>query len=169
MVSFKEIDDVHLSTDSEGEEPVDIKSKKKQHKKLIQDIDVISGVSKKRLKKTKRTEPSQEVSEFSWSTGQDTDSKVGLSDLVECLETDTQKLASMKNKLRNVEKTTKVLDKPLRKPEQQKVERTIAFEETSKDIGKWNSTVQKNREAEHLSFPLQPYTAPKPTINSITT
>lgn len=169
VVTFKEIDDIHLSSDSEPEnEVLDKKSNKKRHKKLIQEIDAISGVTKKRSKKTKRNEPSQEASEFSWSTGKSDDGKVGINDLVGCLETDTQKAASMKKKLRIMNKTTKTLEKPLHKPEQQRVERTVAFEETSKDISKWNDTVQKNRAAEHLSFPLAPFVPRKPNVSSIT-
>ncbi|KXJ13096.1 U3 small nucleolar RNA-associated protein 14-like A [Exaiptasia diaphana] len=53
-----------------------------------------------------------------------------------------------------MEKNAGTLDVPLNKPEAEKIQRTVAFDETSKEVGKWQPIVKKNREAEHLSFPL---------------
>jgi len=165
---MENIDEVHLSSDSE-DEVVDKKTKKKRHKKLMKDIETLSGATKKRSKKTKRTEPTPEISEHAWTTGQDRTNKVNLSDLVGCLKTDTKKIATMKNQLRTMEKSKQVLEKPLHKPEQQRVERRVAYDETKKDISKWDETVRKNRDAETLNFPLQSYQAPKQTISTIST
>lgn len=66
-----------------------------------------------------------------------------------------------------MQRNSDTLDIPLPKPEVQKIQRTIAYEETKKDIEKWAPTVKKNREAEHLSFPLKPYTPPTPSLRGL--
>jgi U3 small nucleolar RNA-associated protein 14 len=52
---------------------------------------------------------------------------------------------------------------PLSKNIQDRLHREAAFKETSKDISKWVPVVKKNREAEHLRFPLN---ESKPVIMS---
>ncbi|KIW94757.1 uncharacterized protein Z519_04734 [Cladophialophora bantiana CBS 173.52] len=43
---------------------------------------------------------------------------------------------------------------PLAKRQQDRLDRSAAYEETKKELGKWIETVKQNRRAEHLSFPL---------------
>ncbi|KAF7724213.1 hypothetical protein EC973_001232 [Apophysomyces ossiformis] len=47
------------------------------------------------------------------------------------------------------------LDAPLPKRIQDRVERQAAYKEANKEISRWQPTVKENREADHLSFPLQ--------------
>ncbi|KIW26141.1 uncharacterized protein PV07_09264 [Cladophialophora immunda] len=43
---------------------------------------------------------------------------------------------------------------PLAKRQQDRLDRSAAYEETKKELGKWIETIKQNRRAEHLSFPL---------------
>ncbi|XP_065649628.1 U3 small nucleolar RNA-associated protein 14 homolog A isoform X2 [Hydra vulgaris] len=141
--------------------------KKKRHKNLLKDIKSISGVKRKRFKKNTITEPSNEISEHNWSTGAST--KLQLHELVGSLDSNDQPIAITKKKLRKMENTTKILDKPLSKPESQKIQREVAYTQTKEEVSKWDPTVQKNREAEQLVFPLNQFKPPSITINSLVT
>lgn len=44
---------------------------------------------------------------------------------------------------------------PLAKRQQDRLDRSAAYDETKKELSKWIETVKENRRAEHLSFPLQ--------------
>ena len=43
---------------------------------------------------------------------------------------------------------------PLAKRQQDRLDRSAAYEESKNEIGKWTETVKRNRRAEHVSFPL---------------
>ncbi len=43
---------------------------------------------------------------------------------------------------------------PLAKRQQDRLDRSAAYDESKKELGKWVETVKQNRRAEHLSFPL---------------
>ena len=49
----------------------------------------------------------------------------------------------------------KKLDVPLAKRQQDRLNRTAAYEKSKKTLDRWIDTVKHNRRAEHLSFPLQ--------------
>lgn len=49
---------------------------------------------------------------------------------------------------------TKKLDIPLAKRQQDRIDRTAAYEKTNETLDRWNETVKQNRRAEHLVFPL---------------
>jgi U3 small nucleolar RNA-associated protein 14 len=46
------------------------------------------------------------------------------------------------------------LDVPLAKPIKERLERQAAYEETKREVSKWQPLVKANREADHLEFPL---------------
>ena len=43
---------------------------------------------------------------------------------------------------------------PLAKRQQDRLDRSAAYDETKKELGKWTETVKQNRRADHISFPL---------------
>jgi len=151
------LDDVEI--DSSGEESgcEDNEKKEKKHRKLLNDLDQSLGNRKKKQFSSSRTEASREISEYNWSSNAD---KVSLSDLVGSLDSTCKSVAKVKKKLSTMENKTQVLEKPLEKVQKARVDRSVAYEETSKDISKWNATVQKNREAEQVTFPLANYKPP---------
>lgn len=50
--------------------------------------------------------------------------------------------------------TSKKLDIPLPRRQQEKLQRSAAYEKTSETLNRWTDTVKHNRRAEHLFFPL---------------
>lgn len=154
------LDDVEIcsenSEESDEEEEGSI-GKDQRHKKLLSDLSEKLGHGKKREFSSSRTEPSNDVSEYTWSSNKD---KVSLQDLVSVLDSSCKSVTKVKKKLKKMQNKTEALDKPLEKVHRERVERSVAYEETTKDISKWNQTIQKNREAEHLVFPLGSYKPP---------
>lgn len=68
----------------------------------------------------------------------------------------------MKNSLKLMNKeqkekrpgASKMLDVPLSRREQGRVDRSAAYEKTNETLDRWKETVKENRKAEHLVFPL---------------
>jgi U3 small nucleolar RNA-associated protein 14 len=54
------------------------------------------------------------------------------------------------------------------KPAKERINRSAAFEEAKDDISKWTGVVKRNREAEHLSFPMNAPQAPAHSNASLT-
>ncbi|XP_051878223.1 U3 small nucleolar RNA-associated protein 14 homolog A [Pristis pectinata] len=138
----------HHLTASEDEDGSDDERK---HQKLLEAISSLSD--KKRKKKAERTEASLQVSEFTVSS-EGTNEKIELSDLVGNLQPSSSSLNKVKKQLTKFEKTKKPLDLPLNKQQTEKIQRTLAYEKTTKEITKWDHVVRQNRKAEQLRFPL---------------
>ncbi|XP_038173141.1 U3 small nucleolar RNA-associated protein 14 homolog A [Arvicola amphibius] len=127
--------------DSDGE---------RKHQKLLEAIGSLSG--KNRWKSAERSEASLKVSEFNVSS-EGSGEKLALSDLLEPLKPSSS-LTAVKKQLSRV-KSKKTLELPLNKGEAEQIHREVAFSKTSQILSKWDSVVQKNREAEQLVFPLE--------------
>ena len=127
--------------DSDGE---------RKHQKLLEAIGSLSG--KNRWKLPERSEAGLKVSEFNVSS-EGSGEKLALSDLLGPLKPSSS-LAAVKKQLSRV-KSKKTLELPLHKREVEQIHREVAFSKTSQTLSKWDSVVQKNREAEQLVFPLE--------------
>ena len=87
--------------------------------------------------------------------------KISAADLLQYVK-DPQQRQSLKILQSNEEKGAEVytggipgrLAPPLAKRQQDRLDRSAAYEESKKEIGKWTETVKRNRRAEHVSFPL---------------
>lgn len=159
--TFQEIDISGGSSEDESgsEESGDLK-----HKRLLKDLSSKLGHEKKREFSSSRKGASDEVSEYTWSS---TD-KVSLQDLVSVLDSSSNRsVTKVKRKLQKMQNKTKTLEKPLEKIHQERVERSVAYGETAKDISKWDETIQKNRKAEQLVFPLNDYKPPAMSIKNM--
>ncbi|XP_072126765.1 U3 small nucleolar RNA-associated protein 14 homolog A [Mobula birostris] len=135
-------------TASEDEDGSDDERK---HQKLLEAISSLGD--KKRKKKTERTEASLQISEFTVSS-EGTNEKIELSDLVGNIQPSSSSLNKVKKQLTKFEKTNKPLDLPLNKQQSEKIQRTLAYEKTTKEITRWDHVVRQNRKAEQLTFPL---------------
>ncbi|KAL1766408.1 U3 small nucleolar RNA-associated protein 14-like A [Sigmodon hispidus] len=127
--------------DSDGE---------RKHQKLLEAIGSLDG--KNRWKLPERSEASQKVSEFNVSS-KGSGEKLALSDLLGSVKPSSS-LTAVKKQLSRV-KSKKTLELPLNKGEMEQIHREVAFNKTSQTLSKWDSVVQKNREAEQLVFPLE--------------
>ncbi|XP_078067663.1 U3 small nucleolar RNA-associated protein 14 homolog A [Mustelus asterias] len=138
----------HILTASEDENDSDDERK---HQKLLEAIGSLGDKKKKKL--AERTEASLQVSEFTVSS-EGANEKIELSDLLGTIKPSASSLKSVKKQLKIFEKTNQTLDLPVSKQQHEKIERTLAYEKTSKEVTKWNHTVAQNRKAEQLKFPL---------------
>uniref|UniRef100_UPI00398EB12B U3 small nucleolar RNA-associated protein 14 homolog A n=1 Tax=Pristiophorus japonicus TaxID=55135 RepID=UPI00398EB12B len=138
----------HVLTASEDEDGSDDERK---HQKLLEAISSLSDKKRKRL--AERTEASLQVSEFTVSS-EGANEKIELSDLLGTIQPASSSLNTVKKQLKKFEKTNKTLDLPLSKQQSEKIQRSLAYEKTSKVVTKWDRTVLQNRKAEQLIFPL---------------
>lgn len=124
----------------------------KSHSKLL---EAVSQLDKgQRIKKAERSEPTLQVSEFHLV-------KSGISDRDAVHVHDLAKVLGKKGHHRDITETLKatqkksnVLQKPLEKAAAERIKREVGFENTKKELKKWNSIITKNRIAESLQFPL---------------
>eukprot|EP00698_Gefionella_okellyi_P023065 TRINITY_DN7750_c0_g1_i1.p1 TRINITY_DN7750_c0_g1~~TRINITY_DN7750_c0_g1_i1.p1 ORF type:complete len:653 (+),score=191.32 TRINITY_DN7750_c0_g1_i1:64-2022(+) len=81
---------------------------------------------------------------------------------------DTPSAGALKKKLGLLENTEDALTVPLGKTVTDRLQRKVAYENTSKEVSRWLPIVQKNRQAEHLSFPLNAPPKRNVTVASMT-
>ncbi|KAF5017741.1 hypothetical protein F66182_10311 [Fusarium sp. NRRL 66182] len=85
-------------------------------------------------------------------------SKISLSDLGLTGINDVNVKKSMKLMSREDKEkrpgASKKLDVPLARRQQDRLDRSAAYEKTNETLDRWNDTVKQNRRAEHLMFPL---------------
>ncbi|KAH9849186.1 Utp14 protein-domain-containing protein [Lenzites betulinus] len=118
-----------------------------------QDDEQAKPTRKRRLL-PERTELGAE-NEFAAGTG---GGKLNLEDLLAPLEGQSSNLASLKKSAKVLASTSgkiKTLSAPLPQRTAEKLDREAAYEQTKEEVDKWKATMQRIKEAEHLSFPLQ--------------
>ncbi|EDV21483.1 uncharacterized protein TRIADDRAFT_59989 [Trichoplax adhaerens] len=154
------VQQVNIVTSSEDENhEID-----ENHDKLLAEITAM-GNEKKKRKIPVRTEPSPNVSDFGISAGSGKGQKIVFQDLVASIKK-SKKLKNIKDQLNTVKVDQSVVEPPIPKPQLERFQRTVLYQDTSKDISKWTDTIRQNRKAEHLSFPLNRY---RPTKSSLST
>ncbi|CAO0797313.1 unnamed protein product [Mucor circinelloides] len=159
---FRGFDDINDSDESDedmdlnDDKVADLISSLDSKKRRRTDED---GNTKKRQLK-ERSEAYQE-SEFNLATREEDDSskKLSLADLMGTVDDEASfgtlksGLEALAGKGKNL--TRRALDAPLPKRVQDRMERQAAAKTANEEISKWQATVKMNREAEHLSFPMQ--------------
>lgn len=133
------------------------------HKKLLSEINEI--VKFQHIKKPVRSEPALKNSEFhlvkSKSSGNDEDydekriskKSVSISSVAQTVQKNT-KQKQIGNQLKNAFKNENVLSKPFEKVHAERIQRTIAYDNTKAKLARWDAVVTKNQNAPQLSFPL---------------
>ncbi|XP_064488806.1 U3 small nucleolar RNA-associated protein 14 homolog A-like [Ornithodoros turicata] len=128
------------------------------HTKLLDAIRSLGG--KKRV--TQRTEPSQTVSEYNLSQAEK--EKVPPWQLLMNLKDSTEAHRQTKNQMRSMSRNADVMPLPLPKPQQERIERQVAYGKVEREVSMWEPIVKKNRLAEQMVFPLtQPDLRMQPT------
>ncbi|XP_022226161.2 U3 small nucleolar RNA-associated protein 14 homolog A [Drosophila obscura] len=129
----------------------------KAHKKLLMAIGSLGGVQ--HIQKSTRDERQTRQDEFQLVKSvkavesEHNPRAVGLNDLVQILRTSSKHIQTGK-KLKNIQSTKKVLEKPLEKPAADRIRRTIGYEGVNKKLGRWDAVVAQQRSAETQIFPL---------------
>ncbi|CAG8467183.1 1318_t:CDS:2 [Acaulospora colombiana] len=136
-------------------------------------IDHTGSIEKRKRLIKERTEAYEE-SEYNLTTRESINSKkkIDFQDLLVTVQEETgfsglkQKLASLESG-GNKGNYKEPLSAPLPQRTLNKLNRQAAYDETKKDISKWEPIVKHNREAEHLVFPLNPNPQHQPTNNTL--
>jgi U3 small nucleolar RNA-associated protein 14 len=133
------------------------------HKKLLSEIQDL--VKTQHIKKPVRSEPSKKLSEFHLSKAsfenedevpakKKNKKKVTLEKLTDVITKNT-KQKQVSKQLKNAFRAEKVLKKPLERIHADRLERTVAYEQNKKKLGRWDAVVTKNKLADEVFFPLQ--------------
>ncbi|XP_050682219.1 U3 small nucleolar RNA-associated protein 14 homolog A [Leptidea sinapis] len=80
--------------------------------------------------------------------------KLDLNKAVKVLK-DTAHHAKITKKLKGSQHKSKILPKPLEKPQAERIKRSAGYDETKEKITKWDAVVARNRTVDYVSFPLQ--------------
>ncbi|XP_067647181.1 U3 small nucleolar RNA-associated protein 14 homolog A [Eurosta solidaginis] len=124
------------------------------HKKLLQGISSLGKTQ--HIRKTTRNEPLRQQDEFQLVKPTDETvvrHPVALKDIVGVLKT-TKRHIDTGRKLKNLQRSKNVLDKPLEKPQADRMKRGLGYEKTKKSLERWDAVVAQNRNAEQQVFPL---------------
>ncbi|XP_051528524.1 U3 small nucleolar RNA-associated protein 14 homolog A [Myxocyprinus asiaticus] len=141
------MDNEHVISASEDEEGSDDERK---HNKMLEAISSLGG--RRRKKQNERSEASLQVSEF-FVNAEGAGDKVNLSDLLGTMEK-TSGTSKTKKQLRNLQNRKDTLELPLNKQQTEKIQRSIAYEKTTKEVSRWQNMIVQNQKAEQLVFPL---------------
>ncbi|KAF7998229.1 hypothetical protein HCN44_009627 [Aphidius gifuensis] len=122
----------------------------KDHSKLLQAVTKLD--KGQRLPKAEKSEPTTKLSQFHLiSSGSNKkQTNVNLTDVLK----GNVALKHISRKLKSTEKSGLVLPKPLEKTAANRINRKVIYENTAKELQKWDATITKNRAASTLNFPL---------------
>lgn len=123
-----------------------------KHKGLLDKISTLNLPEKIRRNAT-RNEP-RDIHEFNLlKTNQ---GKVNLHQLSRVIKgASTNETVGKIKKVARRLSTKKVLDKPLEKVHQDRISRSVFYENASKEVARWEPIVLQNRVADQLEFPLK--------------
>ncbi|KAJ2945730.1 hypothetical protein O0L34_g570 [Tuta absoluta] len=116
---------------------------------------LVSAISK--LDKTQhiteptRNEPTNVNSEFNLIKRSN---KLDLSKVVKVLG-DTAHHVQVGKKLKKTQDQSKVLPKPLEKPQRERIKRATGYEEAKKKVGRWDPVVARSRTVDYVSYPIK--------------
>lgn len=98
-----------------------------------------------------RNEPTNTNSEFNLIKRSN---KLNLKNVVKVLEETPQNL-KISRKLTESQNHSKILPKPIEKPQAERIKRSTGYEQTKHKIGRWDPVVARNRTVDFVSFPLK--------------
>ncbi|KAI5638424.1 utp14 protein domain-containing protein [Phthorimaea operculella] len=116
---------------------------------------LVSAISK--LDKTQhiteptRNEPTNVNSEFNLIKRSN---KLDLNKVVKVLG-DTAHHVQVGKKLKKTQDLSKVLPKPLEKPQRERIKRATGYEEAKKKVGRWDPVVARSRTVDYISYPIK--------------
>uniref|UniRef100_A0A914X8X3 U3 small nucleolar RNA-associated protein 14 n=1 Tax=Plectus sambesii TaxID=2011161 RepID=A0A914X8X3_9BILA len=86
-------------------------------------------------------------------TADSAEGAVNVDDLIGSIQS-ASNLNDLKTQLTVTDKRSKVLSAPVHRQQRERIHRSIAYDETKKEVGKWQHIVGQNRAADQLVFPL---------------
>ncbi|MCJ8748391.1 hypothetical protein PDJAM_G00164320 [Pangasius djambal] len=154
-------DEENMISASEDEEESDDDRK---HTKLLEAISSLGG--KRRRMQAERSEASLQISEFSVNAD-GAGEKVELSDLLGSVEKTPGAPNKTKKQLRNLQNSKETLELPLSRQQTEQIQRSVAYERSSKEVSRWESVITQNQKAEQIIFPLKQETAEPKRVEQV--
>ncbi|KNC76954.1 hypothetical protein SARC_10568 [Sphaeroforma arctica JP610] len=128
-----------------------------RHSGLLSAIDKLDKGGKAANKWAKLSEINESVqaSEFALTSNQREAGRgmLTMDDLMKSVG-EASGLGGLKKQLEHLAKGDSTLPVPMAKRALDRVSRKVAFEQSAMEVSKWTSVVKRDREAEHLSFPM---------------
>lgn len=152
--------DDDVSKDDESEQlSVSEDEDEDDHSRLQTFVEGLPGTSVSKEAKPRHTNKSLPGTPSQFGLGA---SKLSAADLLQYIK-DPRQRQSLKmlqnNEAKGHESSKGVISgkvaPPLAKRQQDRLDRSAAYDETKKELSKWIETIKENRRAEHLSFPLE--------------
>ncbi|XP_026496030.1 U3 small nucleolar RNA-associated protein 14 homolog A [Vanessa tameamea] len=81
-----------------------------------------------------------------------------LKNVVKVLE-DTAHNVQISKKLKESQKVSRVLPKPLEKPQAERIKRATGYEQTKNKVARWDPVVARNRTVDFVSYPLKTFSS----------
>lgn len=122
-----------------------------EHDRLVSAITKLDKTQ--HITEPTRSEPTNLNSEFNLIKRSN---KLKLTNVVKVLE-DTAHNARISKKLKESQNFSKVLPKPLEKPQAERIKRSTGYEQTKNKLGRWNPVVARNRTVDFVSFPIKSF------------
>ncbi|KAK8960785.1 hypothetical protein KSP40_PGU017654 [Platanthera guangdongensis] len=144
-----EDEDVPSDEEDDGEEDDgedDEEEKGDDAEKHVRMLQSITGLPAKAFEDKPRKDAV--LSDIHGDFGQE---KISINDLLDPLH-GTTGYSKLRKRLHQLEKAPMAIQAPLPKVEKEKLERKVAYEQSKKDITKWEPLVKRNREAPTLFF-----------------
>lgn len=120
-----------------------------EHDRLVSAITKLDKTQ--HITEPTRNEPTNQNSEFTLIKHS---RKLKLDNVVKVLE-DTAHNVQIGKKLKKSQDEAKILQKPLEKPQAERIKRATGYEETKKKVGRWDPVVARNRTVDFVSFPIK--------------
>lgn len=122
-----------------------------QHSKLIETISKLDNRESRKTKTPKRSEPALRVNEFALSGDGKSDSKVKIHELMKSVKDRSGKIRKQLRKITH----KKLVNLPLETSVAKEIQRKVLFEETSKEVSKWDPVVEQIKSKTQIEFPLE--------------
>lgn len=129
------------------EEDVDFVSS--EHDRLVSAISKLDKTQ--HITAPTRNEPTNVNSEFNLVKKS---KPINLSNVVKILE-DSAHHVKIGRKLQESQKSSKILPKPLEKPQAERIKRATGYDQAKQKVGRWDPVVARNRTVDIVKFPLK--------------
>lgn len=127
----------------------DIEFDESEHNRLITAVTKLDKTQ--HIKEPTRNEPTNLNSEFNLIKGT---RKLDFDNVVKVLE-NTAHHVQISKKLKKTHDSSKVLPKPLEKPQAERIKRSTGYGEAKKKVGRWDAVVARSRTVDYVSFPIK--------------
>ncbi|XP_074603898.1 U3 small nucleolar RNA-associated protein 14 homolog A-like [Brevipalpus obovatus] len=139
-----------------GSEPDGEMVDDEKYDSLLKSLSKLDNKDVEKKKTNLRTEPALKVSEFALLN--DGKSKVKIHELMKSVKDKSGKIRKQLRKISH----KKIIDVPLETSQAREIQRKVLYEETGKEISKWDPVVDQMKQKPHIELPLE-----KPNLSDV--